>query len=101
MSGANVSDVDKAWKSAMNNAYFPDWPNSIEAAWELIEDIRKNGDEISINTDRNDKEIFTIVVLHLRNDKEGTGWNQLVNVESETAPLAISRAWLIWNEERK
>ena len=33
--------------------------------------------------------------------KEGTGWNQLVNVESETAPLAISRAWLIWDEERK
>jgi len=83
------------------NCDLPDWPNSIEAAWKLVDDIRKSGCEISINSDRNERDIFTVVILHLRNDNKGTGWTQMVNVEDENIPIAISRAWLIWHEEKE
>ena len=78
-----------------------DYPHDIAAAYELVEEIRRGGDEITLNSDRrgNGSAIYSVVVLRLRNDNTGTGWTQIVNSEADTAPLAISRAWLIWSEE--
>ena len=103
-----IPSKESAHESGMDyqsclDKFMPNWPNSIEAAWGLVEDIRKNGDEISINSDRNgnNEDMFVVVVLRFRNDNLGTAWNQLVNVESDTLQFAISRAWLIWHEEKE
>lgn len=78
----------------------PDWTVYITDAWELVEDMRENGCEFRIDTDRtgSGEDIYIVAILAFRGDNRGTGWTQVVNVEAPTAPLSISRAWLMWKE---
>ena len=79
----------------------PDWTKNISNAWELVEDIRAHGDEITINSDRrgDNTDIFTVSVRSLHYGEKVTGWI-FVDIEAPTAPLAISRAWLLWKQEK-
>ena len=79
-----------------------DWPTNIADAWELVEEIRANGFELKIDTDLtgsgNDYNV-AILAFHDGSDN-GTGWTLVAFAEALTAPLAISRAWLMWKEEK-
>jgi len=77
-----------------------DWPSNITDAWDLIDEIRMSGDEITISSDSyNNIDNFTVIIFRLRNDGHGTGWWKRVSiVNADTVSLAISRVYLMWRE---
>lgn len=66
----------------------PDYPRSIAAAWELVEEI---GDEIYLHRENNIWQCGQFI--------DGAG--EIFYAEGETAPIVISRAWLLWKEATK
>ncbi len=72
--------------------YVPNYPHDISAAWELVEEIKDNFEDFQL--------------YHHFEDQPGDGWycsfgqNNKYLVIADTAPKAITRAYLIWNEER-
>ncbi|MHB0966001.1 MAG: hypothetical protein ACYC36_06045 [Bellilinea sp.] len=82
---------------------YPQYTANIADAWALVEEMRKERHELEINTDRNSngEDIYEVVILNPRHDGLGTGWTLGDVVISDTAPLAISRAWLLWDATRE
>ena len=80
----------------------PDWTTSIADAWELVEDMRENGCEFRIDTDRTGSgdDIYNVAIFR-DGSGTGTGWTRVALAEAPTAPLAISRCWLMWKEMEK
>lgn len=76
-------------------AYHPDWATSIPAAWRLVEEMRDAGQLVIIKLWPDKSFIFSIEILW-KNDSDG-----YVQTVSDTAPLAICRAWLMWKEGAK
>jgi len=78
----------------------PDWTVYITDAWELVEEMRENGCEFRIDTDRTGSgdDIYNVAIFR-DGSGTGTGWTRVALAEAPTAPLAISRAWLMWREE--
>jgi hypothetical protein len=67
----------------------PNWPRSIEDAWELAEDMRHKGIHVHLLLAPNGEEVdITIENYRFKFEK----------MASDTAPLAICRAWLIAQE---
>jgi hypothetical protein len=66
----------------------PDWPGSIADAWELVEEMRQAHKDPGIS-----------------GNWEGGGWDVSLSpkydiVSAKTAPLAISRAYLLWRQSQ-
>ena len=78
--------------------FMPDYAHSIEAAWELVEGW-------------NNQESMCLMNLHyLGSHPRGMvyqcelryiGESKYIVAEADTAPLAISRTWLIWKQEER
>lgn len=79
----------------------PDWTVYITDAWELVDDMRENGCEFRIDTDRTGSgdDIYNVAIFR-DGSGTGTGWTRVALAEAPTAPLAISRCWLMWKEEK-
>lgn len=71
----------------------PDWPASIADAWELVEEIRQSGAWVYVDTDNT----YTCAVQIVGVDNEITEYFSTADI----APLAISRAWLMWKREEE
>jgi hypothetical protein len=75
-------------------SYPPDWPASIAAAWELVEEISKGDYTTSLTySDCAD------VVIYDQGNGDPEADPSLIYVSSghaDTAPLAICKAWLAW-----
>ena len=99
--GVHHGDNDTLWGHKTINSYqysdLPDWPNDIKAAFDLAENVRSQGYTFDLSMDekvtgKQDRVMvmFSIISLDLPYP---------IQAEAETAPLAISRAWLIWKKE--
>ena len=80
-------------KSKEDGFYYdiPDYPNDIAAAWELVEDWHDKGEVESIDYVASDGIRSMVYSCSLRHSH--------IYATAPTAPLAISRAWLMWSEE--
>ena len=78
----------------------PDYPNDIGAAWGLVEEFLAAGCEVTLSSEtRSDNKLWYVTRFDFRGDGKGTGYTMVGCWYADTAPLAISRAWLIWSEE--
>ena len=73
------------------NDHVPDYPHDIAAAWELVEEMARNGMLVTFQISRN-------VVSILVNTPIFDG-SETIRVNDISASTTISRAWLIWSEE--
>jgi len=74
----------------------PDWPNSIEAAWKLVENMHECGFHVTVKTPFNRESLYFVKIDKMERADENPPYGV---ASAETAPLAISRAWLIWKKE--
>jgi len=77
----------------------PDYPNDIAAAWGLVLDLQKSNVGFELYNcwiTSIDGERWTYEVILYDPIGQSIGSEK---IEAPTAPLAISRAWLIWSEE--
>jgi hypothetical protein len=81
------SNKQNAWHNT------PNWPTSIADAWELVEEMRPL---ITVAITASHYGLFNCTFT--RRDEY---FPFLEIRDAATAPLAISRAWLLWHEERK
>ena len=80
----------------------PNWTRDIAAAWGLVEDILSVGGEITLSSEtRSDNKRWGIVIFEFRNDGIGTGYTISNFAAAPIISLAISRAWLMWQEGRE
>lgn len=80
----------------------PDWTTNIADAWELVKDVFESGGEVGIRNDQRGytNEIYEVSILSFNDGPgNGTGWSLSATATAPTAALAISRAWLMWEEK--
>jgi hypothetical protein len=79
-------------------SYPPDWPASIAAAWELVDDMDNNGKWVQMRTPFIDDGYWCGCT-----PKGITGWNGTPDLwmNAPTAPLAICKAWLAWKRSEE
>jgi hypothetical protein len=75
----------------------PDWPTSIAAAWELVEEAAQDGVGMDLFTIHEDNHFWYRTELF---DPPGGPMPEVYSAESESAPRAICVAWLKWKEAK-
>lgn len=73
----------------------PDYPHDITAAYELVREMNHNGWTVNVQSD------YTGCTVYVTERGVIIGEPKMVVEYAETAPRAITRAYLAWNEERK
>jgi hypothetical protein len=91
-------DENNAWYEIICNNTLPDWPASIAAAWELVDDMDNNGKWVQMRTPFIDDGYWCGCT-----PKGITGWNGTPDLwmNAPTAPLAICKAWLAWKRSEE
>lgn len=80
----------------------PYWPTDIKAAWELVEEAQAAKVGLVLHNSLRfipSPETWSYACTFY--DPVGGPNHEVYSAEEETAPLAICRAWLAWDEGRK
>jgi hypothetical protein len=73
----------------------PNFSRFIEHAWNLVDDARAEGYEVYLSCVKN---IYTLCIMENTGEPPINSLNEIARGYGQTAPEAISRAWLAWKE---
>lgn len=88
-----------SWQKPGRTLYtVPQYSTSIAAAWKLVEDMRQTENiEVYLYSGFDG---FRVTVMDAKwNGEDETRLVELASSTADTAPLAISRAWLLWKRQ--
>jgi hypothetical protein len=84
---------EKLWGSDENHVMRPmNWTDDIAAAWELVEEIFAAGKDFHFECVHDDPANPWWFLAYDDDNLNG----EIASTEAPTAPIAISRAWLMW-----